>query len=231
MDYLLIISIIIVFLLIEFFLRKIVLSVNKKFQWLIISKDTTPKLSAEGLSKFIPHGYDPELGWIRKPNTSHNERGSAGITRWSINSNGSRTNPDFEQKKSKISCYGDSFTFSRQVNDNETWEHYLSQLQQTNVLNFGVGNYGIDQSLLRLKREYARNPTEIVILGVVPDTISRIVSIWKHYYEYGNTFAFKPRFVLKDGKLHFIKNPIDHKSKFYKYETFLPEIRKYDFFL
>lgn len=49
--------------------------VNKKFQWLIIAKDEKPTLSQEGLKKFIPDGYDPELGWIRKPNTEHNEKG------------------------------------------------------------------------------------------------------------------------------------------------------------
>jgi hypothetical protein len=65
---------------------------------------------------------------------------------------------------------------------------------------------------------------------VVPDTISRIVSVWKHYYEYGNTFGFKPRFVLKNNKLKLIQNPIDDESKFYRYHDFLDEIRNNDFF-
>ena len=77
------------------------------------------------------------------------------------------------------------------------------------MLNFSVGNYGVDQSLLRLKREYAKNKTKIVILAVVPETISRIQSMWKHYSEYGNTFGFKPRFVIVDDKLTLLKNPID----------------------
>ncbi len=41
-----------------------------------------------------------------------------------------------------------SFVFSRQVEDDETWQHFLSRLSHSNVLNFGVGNYGFDQALL-----------------------------------------------------------------------------------
>ena len=204
--------------------------VNKKFQWLIISKDERPKLSKTGLKKFIHHGYDSELGWIRKPNTTNTEKNKNGEAFWSINSIGARTNPEFESQKSSISCYGDSFTFCRQVNDNETWEHYLSKLEKTNVKNFGVGNYGVDQSILRLEREYTNNQTDIVILAVVPDTICRIVSSWKHYYEYGNTFAFKPRFILKNDEIKIIKNIIDQQQKFDYYEKYLVDIQKFDFF-
>jgi hypothetical protein len=223
--------IVILFGIIEFGLFSWVSYVRKNFQWLIISKyDENPKLPKEGLDKFIPDGYDSQIGWIRKPNTSRNEKGKFGTTTWSINDKGARTNPNFEEKVSTISCYGDSFTFCRQVNNNETWEHYLSELENTNVLNFGVGNYGIDQSFLRLEREFHKNKTRIVILAVVPDTISRIMSSWKHYYEYGNTFAFKPRFILKNKELKLIENKINEKSKFQIYENYLDKIQESDYF-
>lgn len=222
--------IIIVFIIIELFFYLTIRFVNKKFQWLIIAKDEEPVLSKNGLKKFIPNGYDSELGWVRKPNTSGTEDGKDGETKWTINLKGCRVNPDFEKLDSTISCYGDSFTFCRQVNDDETWEHYLSKLQETNVQNFGVGNYGLDQALLRLKREYPKNRTNIVILAVVPDTISRVLSSWKHYYEYGNTFAFKPRFVLKNNNLEFVRNYIDTKTKFENYKEFIPDIKNVDFF-
>ena len=204
--------------------------VNKRFQWLITNRDEKPKISTSNLEKFFHHGYDEELGWIRKPNTSHAENGKYGETKWSINSKSCRNNPNFENYESKISCFGDSFAFCRQVNDDETWEHYLSDMLQTNVKNFGVGNYGMDQALLRLKREYPENKTPIVIIGIVPDTISRIMSIWKHYYEYGNTFGFKPRFKLENDSLSILNNPINNQSKFSHYEEFLEDIRKNDYF-
>ena len=204
--------------------------VNKKFQWLIIGKDKIPKLSDNGLKKFFSHGYDPVLGWTRKPNTAHSEKSRNRLTNWNIDSYGSRVNPGHESLFNKISCYGDSFTFARQVNNNETWEYYLSKLTNTNVQNFGVGNYGLDQSLLRLKHEFVNNKSELVILGVVPDTISRIVSVWKHYYEYGNTFGFKPRFYLKNDELCLFDNPINSESKFFNYHLHLPKIQNFDFF-
>ena len=218
------------FIIIELIVRNIVKSINKDFQWLIIEKDEAPKLSKQGLRKFLLHGYDPELGWVRKPNTSHDEIGKKETTTWHIDERGSRKNPYLGSKESKISCYGDSFTFARQVNDDETWEYYLSELTKTNVQNFGVGNYGLDQAVLRLKRDFPKNPTNIVIMGVVPDTISRILSMWKHYYEYGNTFGFKPKFKINDGNLELLKNPINTEKKFDEYEKFLSYIQKNDFF-
>ena len=219
-----------VFFIIETIVRRIVLQVNQDFQWLIVEKDKTPILDKHGLSKFISHGFDPELGWVRKPNTSHDETGKSGKTNWTINQFCARTNPNFDNLESNTSCYGDSFTFSRQVNDDETWVHYLSEFTNSNVVNFGVGNYGVDQALLRLKREFPKHPTKIVIMGVVPETICRIVSVWKHYYEYGNTFGFKPRFILKNNRLNLIENLIDGKDKFEKYQNYLEDINRYDFF-
>jgi len=219
-----------VFFIIETIVRRIVLQVNQDFQWLIVEKDKIPILDKHGLSKFISHGFDPELGWVRKPNTSHDETGKFGKTNWTINQFCARTNPNFDSLESNISCYGDSFTFSRQVNDDETWVHYLSEFTNSNVINFGVGNYGVDQALLRLKREFPKYPTKIVIMGVVPETICRIVSVWKHYYEYGNTFGFKPRFILKNNSLNLIENLIDGKDKFGKYQNYLEDINRYDFF-
>ena len=223
------ISIVFLFLIIEIVFRQIILFVNKEFQWLIIKKDENPKLPKE-LSKFLEHGYDKELGWVRKPNSEHTEIGKYGQTKWTVNNRGCRTNPNFEEMQSEISCYGDSYTFSRQVNDNETWEYYLSEMMSTNVLNFGVGNYGIDQAFLRMKREYFKNKTPVVILCVVPDTISRINSVWKHYVEYGNTLGFKPRFVIENNEIILVKNFIDNENKFGEYEKYLSEIKKYDYF-
>ena len=224
-----------VYAVIGFFIAEVLtysvcLLVKRRFHWLILHKDEKPELSKTGLKTFLSHGYDSELGWIRKPNTSHNEKGKYGITKWTTNIRGARTNPGFETKNSEISCYGDSFGFCRQVNDDETWEHYLSILKNTNITNFSVGNYGIDQALLRIKREFKKNKTNTVILAIVPDTISRIISIWKHYYEYGNTFGFKPRFTIKNNELLLIKNPIDNESKFNDYQSYLSIIQKNDFF-
>lgn len=203
---------------------------RKNFQWLITLKDEFPELNKNGLKKFMKIGYDPELGWIRKPNMEKEEIGKSGKTKYHIDKIGSRKNPGHEKLSKKISFYGDSFLFSRQVNDNETCQWHLSEIAKTNVLNFAVGNYGLDQALLRLKREYPRNKTKIVVMGVVPSTIVRVLCVWKHYNEFGNIFGFKPRFIIKRGRLKLIRNFIDTEDKFLNYNEYLNKIRKYDYF-
>lgn len=219
-----------VLLLLELVSFLLVNHLRKGYQWLITAKDELPVFKEEVLNKFIKHGYDPDLGWVRKPNTSGKEDGRCGQTTYHIDSKGARLNPKFGKLPTLISCYGDSFTICRQVNDDQTWEHYLSSFTKTNVLNFGVGNYGLDQAILRLKREFDANKTKIVILAVVPETISRVLNIWKHYHEYGNILGFKPRYKLDNGKIVLIKNVIDDESKFYDIKKYLEFLQTNDYF-
>nr|MBI4157177.1 hypothetical protein [Candidatus Woesearchaeota archaeon] len=222
----------------------LVRSTRKRFQWLITKKDDEiPLIDKEALekTKYFEKGFDSELGWVRKPNTTGNDTifyqkddGDWDYRKapWTINKRSSRNNQDLENLNDKlISCYGDSFTFSRQVNDNETWCYYLSKLTKSNVLNWGIGNHGMDQALLRLEREFPKNKTKIVIMANVPDTISRVVSYWKHFYEYGNVWAFKPRYELDVNKqLRLVPNLIDKPEKFYELEKYIDELKKHDYF-
>ena len=112
--------------------------------------------------------------------------GNRGVSRFSSN---------------KISVFGDSFAFCRYVNDDETWENFLEKKIKSNVYNYGVGNYGIDQSFLKYIRYNKKLKNKIVIFNVVPETIARISSYWKHYREFGNIMAFKPVYLLKNHKL------------------------------
>jgi hypothetical protein len=203
---------------------------RRGFPWLITPDDEKPDIDREGLKRFVEHGFDPELGWVRKPNTSHDEKGKYGKTSYHIDQLGSRNHPGLEHLPCKIACFGDSFTFARQVNDDETWPYKLSSITGKGVMNYGVGNYGVDQSYLRMKRELKENDPEIVIMGVVPSTIVRILCVWKHYNEFGNTLAFKPRFDLKNGELTLIKNIIDCDSKLLGYERFLEKLKENDYF-
>ena len=139
---------------------------------------------------------------IRKKNTKGIERKLNGISKFKIDQNGSRFNPfNLNKRRQKIVTFGDSFTFCRQVNDNQTWQAYLSSQRKINVDNFGVGNYGADQALILSKKIMKKNHYKISILGIVPETILRIHSMWKHYYEYNNLFGFKPRFIIKKKKV------------------------------
>ena len=223
-------TILILLILLEIIAFITVNRLRKSFQWLITSADEIPILDSKGLEKFFKHGYDPKLGWERKPNTTHKENGRYGQTSYNINEIGSRYNPGHEDLDSIISFFGDSFAFCRQVDDHETIQWYLSELTGLGILNFGVGNYGADQAYLKMEKEIEKIDSKIIVLGVVPATITRILSVWKHYFEYGNTFAFKPRFDLKEGNLILIRNFIDSESKFYKYSDYIDDIKKKDYF-
>ena len=211
---------------------------KRDFQWLITAEDEMPIFPSDLLKRFFDKSFDPELGWVTKENTQVQERGGtvgeqSGVYKkstYNISDQGCRRNPGYENRPAIISTYGDSFVFSRQVEDNETWQHFLSRLSDSNVLNFGVGNYGFDQALLRLKREYEKNPTPVVIIGVVPETIVRILSVWKHYSEYGNILAFKPRFEIYNGGLNIVRNVIDSKDKFDGLREYLSHLQKQDYF-
>lgn len=223
--------IVIALITIECALAIFILWLRQSCPWLIIGRDEHPKLDKRGLSSFIKHGWDSELGWIRKPNTSGIEKGRHNVDiSYQIDASGARLNPGFENQKPEILAYGDSYAFARQVNDNETWPHYMSQSLGINVANYGVGNYGFDQALLRLEREFDNRPASIVVMCVVPETMSRIHAYWKHYSEYGNTFAFKPRFELVNNDLTIRPNLIDHVSKFEALDDFLLELAAADYF-
>lgn len=204
---------------------------RKRFDFILTSKDKYPKLKKKVIEKFLKESYDSELGWVRKPNTSKSEIFLDEKKMYSINSKGSRINPTNANLKTEINSFGDSFTFCREVNNDETWQYYLANHNNCNVSNYGVGNYGMDQALLRFKRELKNiKDSRYVVMAVVPGTIQRNLSCWKHYSEFGNPLAFKPRFVISNGKLKLIKNFMEDKNNFYDMNKVIDKLNQYDYF-
>lgn len=192
-----------------------------------LAMDPPPPITEEMVERFYEHGYDPELGWTRKANTAKKDLGKYA---YCIDARGSRCNPGHEDLTLMFSTYGDSYTFCREVEDHETWQWFLAEETHTNVLNFGVGNYGLDQTLLRLRREWPSNRTPVVIIGIVPQSIGRNLSVWKHYNEFGNLLAFKPRFLVDGGRLRLVPNPVDTREKYFQLASLLPSIQATDYF-
>ena len=181
------------------------------------------------LKNFFKNTFDRDCGWIRHPNTTGVETGKNGDVSFTIDSDGSRLSPFCG--KPEIAVFGDSYAFCRQVGDEETWEHYLSQKLRVGIKNFGVGNYGFDQALLRYQKTRLPDEIKTIIIAVVPETICRVHSSWKHYLEFGNIRGFKPRFYLKNnGELGLRKNPISKIEDFENIHEVIKELQKNDFF-
>nr|WP_237560573.1 hypothetical protein [Halostella litorea] len=180
-----------------------------------------PEIDKELLEKFS--SFDPELGWAPQPNTTKQKDTGEHlpgeevrtVVTYSTDEYGSRVCPARDRDPDAdltVSTFGDSYCFCREVDDDETFQNYLAKNLDTHVGNYGGGNYGLDQALLRLKRVYPDDPSDYVCMIVTASSIARILSVWKHYQEFGNVLAVKPRYTLEDGELKLIENPISEKE-------------------
>ena len=159
--------------------------------------------------------YDEMLGWTVRPNVMRGE-----VT-WqekpfTTNSVGLRSRREYSQRPPpdtvRIALFGDSFTAGDEVGDDETWGHQLEiELNQagirTEVLNFGVNGYGMDQAFLRwqkIGRDYA---PDMVIFGFHPEDLNRNVNIFSVLYYNRGAFS-KPRFILTEsGRMELVNSP------------------------
>ncbi len=205
---------------------------RKDFQWLITKKDLLPEFNDELTTKYFKSLHDPVLGWLRRPGSAGEDDTVHGKTSYSIDALGRRADSLTGEKVGRVWVFGDSFAFSRMVGDAETWPHYLGDCLGEPVDNFGVGNFGLDQATLRLERELAASERapDVVVMNIVPDTMARVHSHWKHYYEYGNILAFKPIYKLDGGKLTFHPMPIPDQAHLKNLATVLPSIQEKDIF-
>lgn len=214
LEYMLFFVLLLVFLAMELSLFCLIKIVSTRFQWVIMPDSKHPKVNHFILKNFLQNNYDSLLGWVPQPKSQGVDNTLIGKKEYHIDKFGRRLNTLFTESKSKVSVFGDSYSFGRLVNDDETWPYFLSCFLKTNIGNFSVGGYGLDQAYLRLKREADTVDSKLILMSVVPETMSRIHSYWKHYFEYGNTLAFKPKFQLASGDLVLHKPFLKREASF-----------------
>ena len=159
--------------------------------------------------------YDEMLGWSFRPNATIDA-----TVIWhpfTINSAGLRSQREYSQRPPpdtlRIALFGDSFTAGDEVRDDETWGHQLeTKLNQagirTEVLNFGVNAYGMDQAFLRWREMGRSYAPDIVIFGFQSENLKRNVNIFTNLY-IGTLPFSKPRFVLAaGGGLELLNSPV-----------------------
>lgn len=158
--------------------------------------------------------YDPFLGWSPRPNS----RSSNDL--YHYNSFGIRTastSIDYSMSPSddtlRIVIIGDSFTHGDEVPFENTWGYHLEKnLQEINintqVINLGVGGYGMDQAFLRWKQLGYKFSPHLVIFGLQMEDAKRNMNLIRPIYFPGTSLPFsKPRFILQDNELKLINSP------------------------
>ncbi len=164
----------------------------------------------EGKTNYIT--YSSTTGWAIKQN------GFSGL--YTANSKGIRGNREYELippgNTVRISSFGDSFTHCDDVRNEDTWQEMLNSASANlEVLNFGVGGYGLDQSFLRYQQQGILNNSNIILIGFMSDDINRNVSVFRPFY-YATTGLplAKPRYTIENDRLVLNKNPIRELSQY-----------------
>ena len=154
--------------------------------------------------------YDEALGWTYRP---HSTRQAGTFT---INSAGFRSRRDINKSPPadtlRIALFGDSFTAGDDVSDDEVWGYLLERKLKeagirADVLNFGVGAYGMDQAYLRWREQGKHFEPDIVIFGLQPENLKRNVNVFRQLLHPSGPAFSKPRFALINDELHLLNSP------------------------
>jgi len=110
----------------------------------------------------------------------------------------------------RVVAVGGSFTRGAEVESHESWVGLLDARAGIEITNLGVNGYGIDQALLRLRRDGPPQEPDEIWLGLMPSAIERLTTqfppISRHW---SSVAAFKPRFLLNDeAELELAPSPV-----------------------
>jgi len=183
-----------------------------------------------GRTTYLTHS--PTLGWTIKPN------GHSSLYR--ANAQGIRGDGDYRLASPegvlRLAAFGDSFTHGDEVKNQDTWQEALMRVhQRLEVMNFGVGGYGLDQAFLRYQEEGVKYRPHIVLIGFMSGNIFRSVNVFRPFYAQGTDLPLaKPRFVLQDGKLILIENPMKDLERYRdllaQSKQILPRLGTHDYY-
>ena len=182
--------------------------------------------------KISYRSHSPTLGW------STRENGSTFL--YQTNASGIRSNQEYAltppRGVRRVSTFGDSFTHGSDVKNDHTWQAVMEGSRSNlEALNFGVGGFGLDQSYLRYLQDGIQYNSHIVLIGFMPENIYRTVNTYRPFYiPRSGTPLAKPRFVIQDGTLALIPNPMqtldDYKRLLAHPKEVLSEIGTHDHF-
>ncbi len=149
---------------------------------------------------------DPELGW--KYRAGWQDRTTV------LNSAALRGQREYPQRAPagtiRVAAFGDSFVYGNEAVWTDAWPALMEQADSAlEVLNFGVGGYGVDQAYLRYLREGRGFDPSVVLICFTTDDLRRVVNVYRRFISAGELPLFKPRFELTgSGTLRLLPSPV-----------------------
>ncbi|MDP6540812.1 MAG: hypothetical protein QF903_10540 [Planctomycetota bacterium] len=150
---------------------------------------------------------DPELGWVPDPHRTHPD--------YRYDWSGARVGvaPLARERREgvrRVVAVGCSFTHGDEVSGGQTWAARVDEARKDlEVANLGCGGYGLDQALLRLRRDGLPLGPDEVWFGWLPAATGRVTTVFPPLLHHqARTILFKPRFHLDGaGRLVAVPNP------------------------
>ena len=204
-----ILSIIIMLVFAEILVR---VSQGKLGDTTLLSAEYSESLSDPGARP--RHRYDSYLGWVPNEGGYRIDNITCHIRDHNTRSNGNEQS-NLHGQPYRLLAVGDSFTYGEKVNDTETWPAYLESLLGLEVINGGVDNYGLDQTVLRAEQLVAIYKPNILLISFIPNDIKRCSQSLRIHP--------KPYFILQDNALVLRNEPVPLPSG-------TPTIRNMDIF-
>ncbi len=192
------------------------------------TEDVIARYLASDDSRLI---YDPYTGWRYRPGIGD------------YNSAGMRADREYDLVAAddgmRVAVFGDSFTHGDEVPREASWAYALEQTlgEQGEVLNFGVGSYGIDQAYLAWKHRGRAYRPDVVILGFVEVAVVRSMSVYLKFQS--NTLSLridnpftKPRYALENDELILHNSPTVAPEEMGRFLTDFPNspLAQYEYF-
>ena len=150
--------------------------------------------------------FDPSLGWSLKPGAVAVSTRTGSAVEYRINSKGLRDDEHAYEKPQglfRIVLIGDSNTFGFGVPVEQHFSTLLKgSFRALEVINLGVGGYGVDQAFLRLHQMEGFRYAPDLVIAYVP-----------HYFDHRHMHTRrwggnKPRFWLVQGELMLTGVPV-----------------------
>ena len=167
--------------------------------------------------RHLETAYDAELGWDNPAGTRETDTNVAG-RRWTATyaAGGQRVScmdaaaAGVPAAAPLAAAYGDSTTHGDEVDDGEAWPCLLERALGRRVENHGVGGFGVDQALLKLRRHWASGRVApVTILGIYSDDAAQLLNRYRPFLVPGTRtkLAFKPAHREREGRIVALPNP------------------------